>query len=186
MKRTFQMLLVLVILIGVQSCKGQSGKKQAEELQNKINGVMDAYHKPTSKSALYLEAKVDGKPWVADWMFIDPEPNKSFNVNAHKGDMETLSSHPEKNATLSFYITKDDVKGKGSRKFSENSNQLQFFEHENIMMGSEGEYHITNATAQWIEGTFQCKVKGLESGTIHQITDGFFRVSTPEKWKKDL
>jgi hypothetical protein len=176
MTRTFQLLLFAFFLIGVQSCKGQSGKKQGEELQTKVNGIMDAYKHPTSKSGLYVEAKVDGEKWAADWMFIDPDPSNSINVNAHKED----------GAVISFYIGKTVIKEKGSHNFSE-SNPVQMFDNKsNLLSGKEGGYQITNVTDNWIEGNFHFTAKDESSGTTHQVTDGFFRVSIPESFKKKL
>ncbi len=80
------MLLLLFSLAAIQSCKGQSGKKQGEALKSKVDAIMDAYHQRTSKNGLYAEAKIDGKNWAADWMFVDPDPGGSFNVNGHQGD----------------------------------------------------------------------------------------------------
>jgi len=173
MTRIFQMLVGLFFLVATQSCKSQSGKKQGEELQSKVNTVMDAYHKPTSKDGLYTEAKIDGDKWIADWMFVDPDPSGSFNVNAHKGDK----------VVISFYIGKHDTKDKGSKNFSKNDQAQMFDEKGNILLGSEGGYQITNVTDNWIEGNFHFTAKDETSGTIHQVTDGFFRVKMPENWK---
>ena len=176
MTRTFQMVLILFFLISIQSCKGQSGKKQGEELKTKVDAMMDAYHKPTSKNELYVEAKVDGKQWVADWMFIDPDPSGSINVNAHKGD----------NDVISFYIGKSVIKEKGNKNFSE-SNLVEMVDDKgNILSGNEGGYQITNVSDNWIEGNFHFTAKDGSSGTTHQVTDGFFRVSIPESFRKKL
>src|SRR5690349_17787887 len=109
MTRTFQMIVLIIFLMGMQDCKSQSGKKQGQELQAKINDVMDTYKHPTSKNGLYVEAKIDGEKWLADWMFIDPEPDNSINVNAHKAE----------GAVISFYVGKSVIKEKGSKNFSE-------------------------------------------------------------------
>ena len=179
MTRTFQMLLFAFFLIGMQSCKGQSGKKQGEELQTKVNGIMDAYRHPTSKIGLYVEAKIDGEKWLADWMFIDPEPENSINVNAHQGE----------NAVISFYIGRHAVKEKGSKNFSE-TDPVQLVDSKgNMLSSTEGEYQITNVTDKWIEGTFHFTAKGIKDvsdGVTHQVTDGFFRISIAESFKKRL
>jgi|SRR5690242_3556066 Family of unknown function (DUF6252) len=174
MKRTFQMLLFALFLASMHSCKSQSGKKQAEVMKSKIDAVMGNYQKPTSKDALYAEAKVDGEKWVASWMFVDPDPGGSFNVNGHNGDKSVIS----------FYIGKTVVREKGSKNFSEN-NQAQMFDDEhNLLIGKEGAYQITNVNDTWIEGNFHFTAKDEASGKTHQVTDGFFRVPTPAKFKK--
>lgn len=175
MTRTFQLLLILFFLIGIQSCKGQSGKKQGEELKTKVDAIMDAYHKPTSKSGLYTEAKIDGKQWVADWMFVDPDPDRTVEVNAHRGEKEVIV----------FDFGKKVAKEKGSKQFGKIQTAQMFDEQGNICMSTEGECQVTNVTNDWIEGNFHFTVKNDESGTTHQITDGFFRVAMPKKWKNE-
>jgi hypothetical protein len=173
MRRIFAMLLVLFFLTALQSCKG---KKQAAEVVSKVNGVMDAYKHPTTKDGLYLEAKIDGEKWVADWMFIDPDPSGSINVNAHKGD----------EGVISFYIGKTDIKEKRSSNFSENDQVQMVDDKGNILLGSEGGYQITNVTDNWIEGNFHFTAKDQKSGATHQVTDGSFRESIPESFKAKL
>jgi hypothetical protein len=180
MTRIFQTLLISSCLIALYSCKGQDGKKQGEELKGKIDGIMDTYHKPTSKDGLYLEANVDGKKWTADWMFVDPDPNKSFNVNAHKGAADEGEGGP----VISFYISSSVVKEKGSKNFSD-MNQVQMFADDNLLLGSDGSYQITNVTDNWIEGNFHFTAKDQKTSQTHEVTDGFFRVGMPDKWKKN-
>src|ERR1051326_5790003 len=127
MKKIFQLLIVLFLLTGIQSCKG---KKQAQDLQSKVNGIMDSYKHPTSKNGLYVEAKIDGARWVADWMFIDPDPSGSINVKAHKGEA----------AVISFWIGKHEIKEKGSEAFTENNQAQMFDDKGNILLGKEGSY----------------------------------------------
>ena len=174
MKRVFQMLLLTFCLASMNSCRSQSGRKQAEELKSKVDAVMGAYQKPTSKDALYAEAKVDGEKWVASWMFVDPDPGGSFNVNGHQGDKSVIS----------FYIGKRTVQEKGNQNFSENNQAQMFDEGSNLLIGKEGAYQITSFTDNWIEGNFHFTAKDATSGKTHQVTDGFFRVPTPTKFKK--
>jgi len=172
MTRTFKTLLAIFFLIGFQSCKSQSGKKQGEVLKNKIDAVMDAYKHPVSKDGLYTEANVDGKKWIADWMFVDPDPDNSINVNAHKDD-----------AVISFYIGKSIIKEKKNKNFSE-TDQVQMVDGKgNILAGSEGGYQITNVTDKWIEGNFHFIAKDISSGKTIQVSDGFFRVGMTDKFK---
>jgi len=145
-------------------------------LQSKVDAVMDNYKHATSKDGLYLEATIDGEKWVADWMFIDPDPSGSINVNAHKGEKDVIS----------FYIGKTTIKEKGNKNFSEN-NQAQMFDGKgNILIGNEGGYQITKVTDDWIEGTFNFTATDQNSETTHKVTDGFFRESIPESFKKKL
>lgn len=174
MTRTIQMLLILFSFVAIQSCKGQSGKKQGEALKSKVDAIMDAYHQPTSKNGLYAEAKIDGKNWAADWMFVDPDPGGSFNVNGHQGDKSVIS----------FYIGKRTVQEKGSQNFSENNQAQMFDDASNLLIGKEGGYQITSFTDNWIEGNFHFTAKDGTSGQTHLLTDGFFRVPTPTKFKK--
>lgn len=175
MTRQFKILFALFFLAGIQSCKEGGGKKQGEVLKNKVDAVMDAYKHPTSKEGLYTEAKVDGKEWKADWMFVDPDPDNSINVNAHNDD-----------AVISFYIGKNTIKKKETENFSE-GNQAQMFDgNGNILIGAEGGYQITNVTDSWIEGNFHFTAKDNSSGKTMQVTDGFFRVSIPDKFKEKL
>jgi len=174
MKRTFQMLLFALFLTSMHSCKSQSGRKQAEVMKGKIDAVMGNYQKPTSKDALYAEAKVDGVTWVASWMFVDPDPGGSFNVNGHQGDKSVIS----------FYIDKKTVQEKASKNFSENNQAQMFDDASNLLIGKEGSYQITSFTDNWIEGNFHFTAKDETSGKTHFITDGFFRVPTPTKFKK--
>ena len=180
MTKILPILLLFFFLAGVQSSSAQSGKKQGEVLKAKIDAVMDPYHKPVSKSGLYLEAKIDGKKWMPEWMFVDPDPGKTFNVNAHQGTADA-----ETQTVISFYISKETSKQKGSRNFSQN-NILEFVYEHNFFEGSDGGYQITSVNDNWIEGNFHTTAKEVKSGKSHQIADGFFRVHTPEKWKKDL
>ena len=176
MTRTSKMLLVSFCLVGLHSCQGQSDRKQGEVLKGKIDAVMDTYHKPTAKNGLYLEAKVDGAKWIADWMFVDPDPDKTFNVNAHKGG--------EGGSVISFYISSKIVNEKGSKNFSEMNPVQMVDEKHNMFEGNEGGYQITNVTDNWIEGNFHFTVKDEKTGQTRQVTEGFFRVSIPNKWKK--
>jgi uncharacterized protein DUF6252 len=175
MKRTFQMLLLTLFLASMHSCKSQSGKKQAEEMKGKIDAVMGNYQKPTSNGALYAEAKVDGEKWVASWMFVDPDPGGSFNVNGHDGDKSVIS----------FYIGKSTVQEKGTKNFSENNEAQMFDEEHNLLIGKEGSYQITSVNDKWIEGNFHFTAKDETSGKTHHVTDGFFRVPMPTKFKKE-
>jgi len=170
------MLPILFFVISIQSCKGQSGKKQGEELKTKVDAIMDTYKHPTSKSGLYTEAKIDGKPWAADWMFIDPEPDNSINVNAHQGEKYVIS----------FYIGRHVIKDKGSKNFSQLDQAQMFDDNSHLLLGSEGAYQITSVTDKWIEGNFHFTAKDESSGTTHVVTDGFFRVSIPESFKKKI
>ena len=174
MKKTFQMLLLSVLLVSMYSCKSQSGKKQGEALKSKVDAVMSTYQKPTSKDALYAEAKVDGEKWVASWMFIDPDPGGSFNINGHQGDKSVMS----------FYIGKRTAWEKGGENFSENNQAQMFDEENNLLIGREGGYQITSFSDNWIEGNFHFIAKDAASGKTHQVTDGFFRVPTPTRFKK--
>jgi hypothetical protein len=179
MKRILQMLVASSFLIPLYSCQGQPGKQQGQELKNKIDAVMDVYHKPASKSGLYVEAKVDGEKWVADWLFTDPDPDKSFNVNGHKGPQDGGS-------VISFYISSRTVKEKGNKNFSEMNPVQMVDEKHNILTSNEGGYQITSVSGDWIEGNFHFTAKDIQTGKSEQVTDGFFRVSVPAKWKKDL
>jgi len=181
MRRIFQTLLVSSCLVALYSCKGQDGKKQGEVLKTKVDAVMNTYHKPTSKDGLYLVASVNGKKWVSDWMFVDPDPSKSFNVNAHQGSEGMGEGGP----VISFYISSSVVKEKGSRNFSE-QNQAQMFDGNNLLVGSEGGYQITSVAGNWIEGNFHFTAKDPQTSQTSQVTDGFFRAAMPEKWKKNL
>ena len=169
------MLMILFVLIGIQSCKGQSGKKQGEELQSKVNAVMDTYHQPTSKNGLYAEAKLDGEKWTADWMFVDPDPDRTVEVNAHKGDKEVIV----------FDFGKKVAKEKGTKSFGQNQTAQMFDKDGHVLMSTEGECQVTNVTGDWIEGNFHFTFKDASSGTTHQVTDGFFRVAMPKKWKNE-
>ena len=173
MTRTFQMLGILFLLISIQSCSGQSGKKQGEELKTKVDAVMDAYHKPTSKSGLYAEAKIDGEKWAADWMFVDPDPDRTVEVNAHRGDKEVIV----------FDFGKKIAKEKGTKTFSKITTAQMFDKNGNVLMSTDGECQVTNVTDEWIEGNFHFTFKDDASGTTHQVTDGLFRVAMPKKWK---
>ena len=175
MTRAIQMLAIVFFLIAIQSCKGQSGKKQGEALKSKVDAVMDAYHKPTSKNGLYAEAKIDGKNWAADWMFVDPDPDRTVEVNAHRGEKEVIV----------FDFGKKVAKEKGSKTFGKIQTAQMFDGDDHILMSTEGECQVTNVTDDWIEGNFHFAFKDESSGTTHQVTDGFFRVKMPEKWKKD-
>lgn len=176
MIRTLKILLAIFFVIGIQSCKTQSGKKQGEVLKSKVDAVMDTYNHPTSKDGLYTEAKVDGKEWKADWMFVDPDPDNSINVNAHKED----------GAVISFYIGKSVIKEKKNKNFSE-VNPVQMVDGKgNILTGNEGEYQITNVTDKWIEGNFHFTAKDVSSGKTIQVSDGFFRVGMTDKFKEKL
>src|SRR5438046_1605548 len=168
-------ITIYIALIISVACNSQT-KKQAQEYKDRVDAVMDPYKHPTTKDGLYLEAKVDGKKWIADWMFIDPDPSGSINVNAHKTD----------HAVMSFYIGKTIIKEKGSKNFSQWDPVQMVDDDGNILTGYEGGYQITKVTDSWIEGNFHFTVKDQSSAATHKITDGFFRESIPEKFKKKL
>src|SRR5437773_2279123 len=128
MTTTLKILSLIFFLVAIQSSKGQSGKKQGEELKNKIDAVVDPYKKPTSKNGLYLEAKVDGRKWVADWMFVDPDPSGSIAVTGHQGDK----------AVINIWIGTNTIKEKGTKNFSERNQAQMVDDKGNILTGSEG------------------------------------------------
>ncbi len=87
-------------------------------------------------------------------------------------------------SVISFYIGKRTVQEKGSQNFSENNQAQMFDDASNLLIGKEGSYQITSFTDNWIEGNFHFTAKDGTSGKTHVVTDGFFRVSTPTKFKK--
>jgi hypothetical protein len=175
MTTTLRTTLCLISLVAAVVCHGQDGRTQGQILKNKIDSVLENYKKPASKDGVFLEATVDGTKWAADWMYVDPDPSKTFDVNGHKGDVSVID----------FSIGKSVVKSKGTKNFTELSGVQMMDDNHDMFDGSEGAYQITNVTDTWIEGTFHVTVKNVKTGKMHQISDGHFRVKLPEKWKAD-
>jgi hypothetical protein len=155
----------LALLLIIAACN--STQSEAEETARQIKETMKANTpaaETPSENGIYLKATIDGKPWQAEKMIPDMDPNSSYKrIHGEKGEI-----------MISFQLWKPQTGMK--REFKEDY-AADFFSEDGIFGGRKGEVIVTKADDQFIEGTFYFTATTTANNTKHEITNGSFRVA---------
>lgn len=145
---------VFLFAILVVACNNTS-KNEAQQTANAIENTTKTFGPPqiaTSDNGYFMKATVNGKSWVAKSMMEINESNSEFI----RGD----DGHTQ----IAFYIDRDHIKVGKSRKFYlGHSADLSI--GVNLMSAQSGEWIITKADNDVIEGTFHFSAKSSIDGT---------------------
>jgi hypothetical protein len=164
----FQYLALLLIVAG---CISSEAEQTAQKIKETREANTPAAETP-SENGIYLKATIDGKPWQAEKMIPDMDPNSSYKrIHGEKGEI-----------MISFQLWKPQTGMK--REFKEDY-AADFFSEDGIFGGRKGEVIVTKADGQFIEGTFYFTATTMANNTKHEITNGSFRVAaTPAENEK--
>lgn len=157
-----QSLALLLIIAGCSSTQSEA-EKIAQQIKETREASTPAAATP-SENGIYLKATIDGKPWQAEKMIPDMDPNSSYKrIHGEKGEI-----------MISFQLWKPQTGMK--RKFKEDD-VADFFAEDGIFGGRTGEVIVTKADDQFIEGTFYFTASSTANNIKHEITNGSFRVA---------
>lgn len=154
-------IIIVSLLMIFTACNTQA-EKMAKQIEDTVSKTTT---ETPSENGIYLKATIDGKPWHAEKMIPDMDPNSSYKrIHGEKGDI-----------MISFQLWKPQTGMK--RKFKEDY-AADFWAEDGIFGGRQGEVTVTKADDKFIEGTFYFTATTVNGSGKHEITNGSFRVAT--------
>lgn len=156
-------ILTCIILVSCQSSEQKEAQKTAETISN-VMTALGPKTAATSNAGYSMRATIDGRQWTAKKMYEINESNTEF-VHGSNGNIQ-----------IGFYISRDFIKVGNSHKLGEGYSADLQLGGDNLMSAVSGEYIITKATDQIIEGSFHFKAKEFQSDKTKEVTEGFFRI----------
>lgn len=159
------LIILFTVVIWATSCNSPA-QNEAESTAKAIDQAMQDFgpgQVAVSPNGYLMKAMVDGKPWEAKSMMQINGSNENY-VRGVNADTE-----------ISFYIDRDHMVVGKPRKFYE-GHVANFSIGDQIMSGHQGEWVITRADDNAIEGTFHFVANGFQSDKTSNVTNGFFRV----------
>jgi hypothetical protein len=169
MKQVSFVFCTVLLLIGVVGCSNaqSDAKKQAELIKETIKNNSPGTI-ATSAKGYYMNAKIDGKDWVASHMMPDENTNSGY-----------IRLFGERGAdNISFQLWKRGLAVGKKIDFSENhAADLNLKDNPAFFGGRTGYVEITKMDEQWLEGTFQFTATSSSTDKKIQVTNGRFRVA---------
>lgn len=155
--------LALLLIIACCNSAQSEAEKTAQQIKEARAANTPAAETP-SDNGVYIKATIDGKPWQAEKMIPDMDPNSSYKrIHGEKG--ETM---------ISFQLWKPQT---GMKRDFREDYVADFFAEDGIFGGRTGEVTVTKADDQFIEGTFYFTATSTADHTKHEISNGSFRVA---------
>jgi hypothetical protein len=168
-KQLMLQMMVATLLVPAAACQSKT-YKDAKELQKNIETMSTPPTVVTSLTGYYLKAKINGKQWVAKKMVPDNDGSGIVEVIGFNG------SDPSRDA-IKFQVGLKDATGK--KRTLSDTRIISYFdprESEGMYIAVTGEIVTTNATDEWMEGTFHGTATDIASGKKVEITDGYYRL----------
>ena len=161
--------IVMLLSIVLRSC-GDSNQKDVKKLSGHIKQAPKENSLgtiATSEDSYFMEAKINGKRWVAILMMPDEEINSSY-----------IRIHGENGGDyMNFQLWKRAIQvGKKYPFDHDHVANLSLEEDAGFWAGTSGEIEITKLDGKWMEGKFAYKATSSSSTKTIEVTDGFFRI----------
>ncbi len=171
MQQFFKAISLVIVIACFTRCNSaqSEAQKQAGLIQKAVKEATPG-SVTTSEDGYYMKAKIDGKEWQAAYMMPDESTNSSY-----------LRISGENNGvSITFTLSARSLKTGKMDAFSE-SHAVDFSTNEEggIFGGTKGEVLITNSDGKWVEGKFYFTATTSRLATVHEVTEGVFRVPFP-------
>jgi hypothetical protein len=171
-KLTTYFISMCVLAVISPACKNK-GNADAQQLAKDIQSTTKA-HTPgavaTSETGYYMKAKIDGKEWKAAFMIPDESASSSYKT-IHGENGETY---------MNFMLWRRGIEPGKTTDFDDSHvANLSIAGTEGFWGGKKGIIKITTVDEQWTEGTFEFEATSSSSDKTIHVTEGSFRVPTP-------
>ena len=166
MKTLLTVSIAVILTASFASCN--SSKSEAEKVADTIKEASaqgSPGTKPVSETGTFVKATIDGKEWEAKRMMQDAPASSSYKLVYGEDDDITIR--------FSIWQPKAGV----TRKLGSDM-VIDFWNGDEILGGRSGEFTITRADEQWVEGTFHFTATQMDSDKKYEITTGSFRIAT--------
>jgi hypothetical protein len=168
------LIFLAIIMLTANACgnAGSDAEKQAELIKQTVRDNTPGTI-ATSQDGYFLKAKINGKEWSATHMMPDESTNSTY-----------FRIYGENNGeSISFSLSARYLQFGTKKEFREDNAADLWLNEESggIYGGRKGEVEITKSDGKWVEGIFHFSANSSLSKTIHEVTEGSFRVPFPAK-----